>query len=259
MRFIELFLLRAFLLVGLPLLLAVLLVGPQRLWNAVKRGWHWLWQRRMEPEEILAQVVRQHETSVEAAKHVIAQAEAAEQEILRGIEQSEHNVATLEAESQKLASSGDEEGAKEALYRLNLEKLALDNFRRQLAEQRRVIAENRRRRFLLELQLRQYEVGRSILLSQLAEAEQVEQQYAIARQFDPFNAVADWQRAEAAVQEKAINARALERVQSDIAEMATNHNNEVDPSVVEAQLAELRAKAMGQNGPTKQKNTNNLG
>jgi phage shock protein A len=248
MRLIELFLLRAFLLVGLPLLLAVLLVGPRRLASGVKRGWHWLWTRRLEPEEILAQVVRQHETSVEAVKHVIAQAEAAEKEIVRGIEQSEQNVAALETESRKLAANGDEEGAKEALYRLNLEKLALDNFREQLAQQRHVIAENRRRRFMLELQLRQYEIGRSILLSQLAEAEQVEQQYAIARQFDPFNAVADWQRAEAAVQEKALNAKALERVQSDIAEMANNQTTDVDASVVEAQLADLRAKAMNQNG-----------
>src|SRR5215469_13434026 len=255
MRLIDLFLLRAFLLVGLPLLLLVLAVGPQRLWGGIKRGWRWLWSRRLEPEEILAQVLRQHEAGVEAVKHVIVQAEAAEKEIVRGIAQSEQNVASLEAESRKLAAGGDEEGAKEALYRLNLEKLALESFCRQLAEQRRVIAENRRRRFLLELQLRQYEVGRSILLSQLAEAEQVEQQYAIARQFDPFNAVADWQRAEAVVQEKAINARALERVQSDIAE-ASNQKIEVDPSVVEAQLAELRAKAVEQNGSRKKKTDN---
>jgi phage shock protein A len=248
MRLIELFLLRTFLLVGLPLLLAVLLVGPQKLWSGVKRGWRWLWTHRLEPEEILAQVVRQHQTSVEAVKRVIAQAEAAEQEIIRGIEQGQQNVAALEAESQKYASNGDEESAKESLYRLNLEKLALDSFREQLAQQRHVIAENRRRRFMLELQLRQYEVGRSILLSQLAEAQQVEQQYAIARQFDPFNAVADWQRAESAVQEKAMNAKALERVQSDIAEIANHQPAEVDATVVEAQLAELRAKAMNQNG-----------
>ena len=256
MRLIELFLLRTFLLVGLPLLLAVLLVGPRRLWGGVQRGWHWLWRRRLEPEEILAQVVRQHEASVEAVKHVIDQAEAAEKEIVRGIEQGEQNIAALEEESNRLAAQGDEEGAKEALYKLNLEKLALESFREQLASQRHVIAENRRRRFLLQLQLRQYEVGRSILLSQLAEAEQVEQQYAIARQFDPFNAVADWQRAEAAVQEKALNAKALERVQSDIAEMSAGQPAEVDPALVEAQLAELRSKAAQSNGPLKKKTYN---
>lgn len=255
MRLIELFLLRAFLLVGLPLLLAVLLVGPRKLTSAVKRGWHWLWTRRLEPEEILAQVVKQHEESVTAVKHVIEQAEAAEKDILEGIAETEGNVAALHEESEKLAASGDEQGAKEALYRLNLERLALDNFREQLENQRHVIAENRRRRFMLDLQLRQYEVGRSILLSQLAEAEQVEQQYAIARQFDPFNAVADWQRAEAAVQEKTLTAKALERVQSDIADL-TASQPDVDPSLIEAQLAELRSKAIEQTGPVKQ-TTNN--
>jgi phage shock protein A len=258
MRLIELFLLRAFLLVGLPLLLAVLLVGPQRLWSSVKRGWHWLWMKRLEPEQVLAQVVRQHEESVEAVKHVIEQAEAAEKEILRGIKQGEEHVAALESESDRATAAGDTDGATEAAFRLNLEKLALDNFREQLDRQRQVIVDNRRRRFLLELQLRQYEVGRSILLSQLAEAEQVEQQYAIARQFDPFNAVADWQRAEAAVQEKAINAKALERVQSDIAEFAAAPSADVDPAAIEAQLAELRAKAMEQSRPAKQ-TTNNRG
>jgi phage shock protein A len=248
MRLIELFLLRTFLLVGLPLLLAVLLVGPRRLTSGVKRGWHWLWTRRLEPEEVLAQVVRQHEESVEAAKHVIEQAEAAETEILLGIEKTERNIAELQVESARLAANRDEEGAKEALYKLNLENSALDSFREQLVQQRHVIAENRRRRFLLELRLRQYEVGRSILLSQLAEAEQVEQQYAIARQFDPFNAVADWQRAEAAVEEKVMNAKALERVQSDLAEMSASQPIDLDAALVDTQLAELRAKAAQANG-----------
>lgn len=249
MRLIELFLLRSLLLVGLPLLLVVLLVGPQRLWNGLKRGWQWLWMRRLEPDEILAQVVKQHEESVASVKHVIEQAEAAETEIVHGIEQSEQNIAALEKESARLAAGADEAAAREALYRLNLEKLALESFREQLSRQRQVIAESRRRRFMLELRLRQYEVGRSILLSQLAEAEQVEQQYAIARHFDPFNALADWQRAEAAVQEKALNAKALERVQSDIAELTSaGPPTEVDPSIVEQQLAELRSKMMDRNG-----------
>lgn len=248
MRLIELFLLRSFLLVGLPLLLVVLLVGPQRLSNGLKRAWQWFWMRRLEPEEILAQVVKQHEENVAAVKHVIEQAEAAETEILHGIEQSERNTAALEKDSAQLAAGADENAAREAIYRLNLEKLALESFRQQLARQRQVLADNRRRRFLLELQLRQYEVGRSILLSQLAEAEQVEQQYAIARQFDPFNAVADWQKAEAAVQEKALNAKALERVQADMAELTTGPMPEVDPNLVERQLAELRAKNIQRNG-----------
>lgn len=248
MRLIELFLLRSFLLVGLPLLLVVLLVGPRRLSGGLKRAWQWLWMRRLEPEEILAQVVKQHEENVAAVRHVIEQAEAAEAEILHGIEQSERNVAALENDSARLAAGAEENAARETLYRLNLEKLALESFREQLARQREVIADNRRRQFMLELRLRQYEVGRSILLSQLAEAEQVEQQYTIARQFDPFNAVADWQKAEAAVQEKTLNAKALERVQSDIADLAAGSQADIDPNLVERQLARLRANIIERNG-----------
>lgn len=243
MRFIELFLLRMVLWVGPPILLAVLIVGPRRLGAAIKRVWRSLWTKRLEPEEILSQVVKQHEERVEAVKHVIGQAEAAESDIVRSLKQSEAHLAALEKESSELAARGDETGSREALYKLNLEKLAADNFREQLAKQRQVIADSRRRRFQLELQLRQYEVGRSILLSQLAEAEEVEQQYAIARHFDPFNAVADWQRAEAAVQEKTANAKALERVQSDIAAAAAADLGEIDPIAVKAELDQLRAKS----------------
>ena len=58
-----------------------------------------------------------------------------------------------------------------ALYKINREKSAIENFREQLARQCGMVAESRHRLYLLELQLRQYEVGRSILLSQLAQAE----------------------------------------------------------------------------------------
>ncbi len=243
MRLIELFLLRMVLLVGLPALLVVLMVGPRRLADALKRGWRWFWTKRLEPEEILSQVVHQHQERVEAVKHVIEQAETAEREIARSLRQTEEHLASLEEESRTLTAKGDDTEAREAIYKLNLEKLAADNFREQLVKQRQVIADSRRRRFQLELQLRQYEVGRSILLSQLAEAEEVEQQYAIARHFDPFNAVADWQRAEAAVEEKAANAKALERVQHDIAEAAAANPADVDPAALQAQLDQLRAKS----------------
>jgi phage shock protein A len=203
MRFIELLVLRTILWVGLPLLLVTLAVGPKRLWRNLRRGWRWLWAKQLEPEAILSQVVKQHEELVDGVNRVIVQAEAAEAEILRNIEQGERNVAALEDECRALAARQDDVAAREALFKLNLEKQANDNFRQQLEKQRQVIAESRRRRFLLELQLRQYEVGRTILLSQLAEAKGVEQQYAIASQFDPFNAVADWQRAEDMVEEKA--------------------------------------------------------
>jgi len=101
----------------------------------------------------------------------------------------------------------------------------------------------RRHLYLMELQTRQYEVGRSILLSQLAEAKTVEQQAAIATHFDPFNAVSSWQRAEGMVQEKALNAKAAERVYADLVEMPlTSQPAQVDPAALDAQLAELKGR-----------------
>ena len=95
---------------------------------------------------------------------------------------------------------------------------------------------------MVELQLRQYEVGRRILLTQLAEAKGVEQQYAIASNFDPFNAVADWQRAEGMVHEKALVARAKQRVHADTNEFASGGGEpELNIAEMEAKLAELRA------------------
>ena len=102
----------------------------------------------------------------------------------------------------------------------------------------------------MELQLRQYEVGRNILLSQLAAAEKVEQQYAIARQFDPFNAVANWQQAEGLVQQKALNAKAIERVYADTTDAShaaalSAAPLSVDPAALEAELARLRSQTRG--------------
>src|SRR5207253_2339861 len=111
-----------------------------------------------------------------------------------------------------LAAADDDLGARAALYKLNLERLAVGGFREQLQQQRVRIDQARRRLHLLELQLRQYEVGRTVLLSQLAEAKTVEQQYALANQFDPFSAVAAWVRAEGTVQQATQNARAAEQV-----------------------------------------------
>src|SRR5262249_45916853 len=123
-----------------------------------------------------------------------------------------------------------------------LEQSAIENFREQLERHCGMIAESRHRLFMLELQLRQYEVGRSILLSQLAQAEKTEEQYAIARQFDPFNAVANWQKAEGLVLQKSLNARAKERVYVDTTDMDVRYpSSAIDPAVLEAQLASLRA------------------
>jgi hypothetical protein len=241
MRFFELLLVRSVLFVGLPLLLVMLAVGPQRFWQSVKRGWTWLWRKRLEPEEILTQVVDQYEQLVDRMRDVLAQSEIAEKEVRQNIATSEKNVLTLEAEAKDLAAAQDELGARAALYKLNLEQQAVHSFREQLDQLRGQIAESRKRLFMVELQLRQYEVGRSILLTQLAEAKGVEQQYAIASQFDPFNTVADWQRAEGMVNEKALHARAKERVHADTSELVgARAELDLDPAILEAQLDELR-------------------
>jgi len=241
MGLIDRLVIRLVLLFGLPLILLMLVVGPRRLWSGVKQAWQWVTQKRLDPEEILTQVVQQHQQHVAAVRRAVSQAEIAETELVRNLDQSEANVATLEQEAREHASHQDALGAQADLYKLNLERMAIENFRAQLDRQRKLMAESRRRLYLLELQLRQYEVGRSILLSQLAEAQTAEQQYAIANQFDPFNAVADWQKAEGLVQEKALTARAMERVFADTADMAVPGQPTLDPAVLEAQLAELRA------------------
>src|SRR5262245_12809143 len=175
MRFFELLLVRSVLLVGLPLVLLLLAVGPQRFWTSVKRGWTWLWRRRLEPEEILSQVVKQYEKLVVSLRDVLAKSEVAEKEILENIDTSEKNVIALEAETKERVAAQDDLGARAALYKLNLEKQAALGFRQQLDQLRGQISESRKRLFMVELQLRQYEVGRSILLTQLAEAKGVEQ------------------------------------------------------------------------------------
>ena len=118
------------------------------------------------------------------------------------------------------------------------------SFRDQLDKQRGHIDAVRRNLYLVELQLRQYEVGRSILLSQLAEAKTVEQQYALASQFDPYNAVADWHRAEGEVRQAAQSARAAEQVYADTADLPLGGQPvRIDPALIDAQLAELKAQA----------------
>lgn len=242
MPFVEFFLLRLVIWLGLLSALVALAVGPRRLWRGVKRTWTITWRKRLDPEEILTQVVKQHEQHVKAVGAALDQAEQAEAAIREHLRQSEEHVQALAAEAARLAELGDDLGARAALYKINLEKSAIENFREQLVRQCGMVAESRHRLYLLELQLRQYEVGRSILLSQLAQAEKVEEQYAIARRFDPFNAVANWQKAEGLVQEKALNARAIERVYADTSELAAaGPPTPLDPVVLEAQLAELQA------------------
>jgi phage shock protein A len=242
MGFVEYFLLRLLLWIGLLTALIALAVGPRKLRSSIKRIWSIAFRKRLDPEEILTNVVLQHEQHVKAVREAVGKAEAAEAALRANLKQSEEHVPVLEAEAKRLASDGDELGARAALYKKQLEQSAIGNFREQLERHCVMIAESRHRLFMLELQLRQYEVGRSILLSQLAQAEKTEEQYAIARQFDPFNAVANWQQAEGLVLEKSLNARAKERVYVDTTDMDVSYpTSAIDPAVLEAQLADLRA------------------
>jgi phage shock protein A len=243
MLIFESVLLRLALWIGLPVLLAILAIGPSRTWRGVKKVWHWISNRRLDPEAVLTRVVKEHEKHVAALRSVLSRSEAAEAQIVCNLQTSEKNIAALEKEASKLAVSGDDLGARAVLYKLNLERAAVDCFRTQLERQGNHIADVRRHLYLMELQTRQYEVGRSILLSQLAEAKTVEQQAAIAVHFDPFNAVSSWQRAEGMVQEKALNAKAAERVYADLIEMPlSSQPAQVDPAALDAQLAELKGR-----------------
>src|SRR5262245_16244594 len=108
MRYFELVLLRLILWIGLPMLLAVLAVGPRRFWGGLKRGWNWLWKRRLDPEEVLTRVVEEHQKHVAALRDVVARSEAAMHDLERNIEKSEQNVAALEAEAGTSAAGGDD-------------------------------------------------------------------------------------------------------------------------------------------------------
>lgn len=244
MGFFEFVVMRLLLWVALPLGLVVLLIGPGKVKGWFKGAWSWLWDKRLDPEQILTEVVRQHEKHIEALKKALSRSETAEADITRNINKSAQNIPGLEEEARNSVAKSDDLGARAALYKLNLERTAVKSFEDQLGLQKQHIAEARRRLYLLELQLRQYEVGRSILLSQLAEAQTVEQQYAIANNFDPFSAIANWHEAEGMVQEKTLTARAVERVYSDIAEIPLAAQPAlVDATTLDAQLAELKAAA----------------
>jgi phage shock protein A len=254
MGFLEVVLLRLIVFVLLPLGLVVLAVGPGRARQWLRSFWTWLWCKRQDPEAILTQVVKHHEKHIASLREALARSETAERDITRNLHKSEENVAGLEKEARAYVTRNDDLGARAALYKLTLERLAAKSFQEQLARQQQHIAEARRRLYLMELQLRQYEVGRSILLSQLAEARTVEQQYAIANNFDPFSAVANWQQAEGMVQEKSLTARAFEQVYTDLAEMPlAGKPAQVDPATLDAQLAELKAQ-LGSDGEMAKRN-----
>jgi phage shock protein A len=191
---LALFLLRLLVWVVAPLLLLALAVGPLRSWRFARSVWARLTGGCEEPLDVFNRVVAEHEKKLEAQRELIRQAKSTRAEIEHNIERCEQNIRALEAEARTLARTGDDDGARAALARLELERIARQTFREQLERHRERQAQARKRLHLLELQLRQYEVGRSILLGQLAEARSVEQQYALANQFDPFCAVAEWRR-----------------------------------------------------------------
>lgn len=226
--------------VGLPVLLVAVVIGPRRFVSLLCRGRDFLFARRLEPEVLLADVVRQHQEHVAKVRRALEQAVTAESEIARSLATSQTNIRELETEAQCEVRSRDELGAKAALYKLNLERDAAANYQTQLDRQQAFIEDSRRRLYLAELQLRQFEVGRTILMSQLAQAKSLEQQYEIASSFDPFNAVANWQKAAGLVQEKALLAQAKERVAADTADLAANHAPDVDAATLEHQLDELK-------------------
>jgi hypothetical protein len=95
MRFVELMLLRLVMWVGIPLLLIVLAVGPTRVRRAWRRVLKWLFERRLDPQEVLTRVVKQHKEHVAALIDALAQAQATEREIVENIHQSEQNIAAL--------------------------------------------------------------------------------------------------------------------------------------------------------------------
>jgi phage shock protein A len=223
------------------LFLITLALGPSRTWRFFRQTWAWLTEGKQEPAAVLERVVREHEKAIRQLKEVLAQSEAAQADITRNIRKSEHEIIGLQKEARNLAATNDDLGAKAALYKINLERLALRGFQEQATQQAERVAQSRRRLHRLELQLRQYEVGRSILLAQLAEAKTVEQQYTLVSQFDPFSAVAAWNRAEGNVQQAAQTARVVEQVYEDTADLPLSRQPiRIDPETLEQQLAELK-------------------
>lgn len=250
MGFLESVVLRLILWVCLPLAVIVFAVGPRRVGRWLRQFWAWLWQKRLEPEAILTQVVKQREKHIAALRAALVRSEAAERDIVRNMRKSDENITALQDEARSFVARDDDLGARAALYKVNLERLAVQGFQEQLDRQHEHVTEARRRLHLLELQLRQYEVGRSILLSQLAEAQTVEQQYAIATNFDPFSAVANWRQAEGMVHDKAITARAVEQVHTDIVDIPlAGQPAQIDPAALDAQLAELKAERHAESKP----------
>ena len=119
MRFLEVFVLRFVIWVLLPLAIVVLAIGPKRVARWLKQFWNWLWVKRLEPEAILSQVVKQHEKHIAALRAALARSETAERDIVRNMSKSDENIANLEEEAESRVAGSDDR-AKAAPYKLNL-------------------------------------------------------------------------------------------------------------------------------------------
>src|SRR5215831_11008231 len=104
MPFVEYFLLRLALWIGLFGALVTLAVGPRKLKAGIKRIWSIAFRKRLDPEEILTQVVLQHEQHVKAVRAAISKAEVAEGALRENLRQSEEHVPVLEAEAEHLTA-----------------------------------------------------------------------------------------------------------------------------------------------------------
>lgn len=227
--------------VVLPVILIVLAVGPRRVSAWFRGVWEWVWESKLAPAEVLNRVVWEHQNRIRRLGEVVQQSEQTLREIQQNIKKCEENIASLESEARIALQREEENEARAALSKQSLERQAILGFSEQLKHHKERITAARRRLHLLELQLRQYEVGRSILLDQLAEARTVEQQYALANQFDPQGTIAEWQRTEGNVQEASEHARAAEQVLVDTADLPLNAEPvRMDPAELEAHLARLR-------------------
>src|SRR5207248_8327658 len=130
-----LLLLRLVMWVGIPLFLLVLAIGPGRVRRALAQARKWLLERRLDPQEVLTRVVQQHEQHVASVREALARAEATEAEIVENLRTSEANIAALEKEAVERARHGDDLGARAALYKLNLERQAVESCRAHRARQ----------------------------------------------------------------------------------------------------------------------------
>lgn len=225
---------------------------PNPMPSGMEIIFNWFWDGRQEPTAILNHVIRQLHQNINALQRLLQQAESTQQEIVTNRQRSEETIHTLEAEARILAMKKDDTGACNSLAKLHLERMALNNFDSQLARHEQRIVETRRPLHLLELQYRQYEVGKSNLLGQLAEAKTLEQEFALVNEFDLTGAVAAWQQAEGTVAEATQNVLAQEKVYQDTSDFPLgNQPLRVDPEIIENQLNQLKTDVFQSQTPKK--------